>query len=61
MDRMKTGFTPPPAPFHHPAYESARDRDRREWQEEIARDSREFDVMRDRYAAARILESGWPV
>lgn len=44
----------------HPEYESPRDRDRAAFLDDLARDSREFQAVRDRLATARILESGWP-
>lgn len=44
----------------HPEYESPRDRDQRAYREELARDLREFQAIRDRVASARVLETGWP-
>ncbi|MBN9235113.1 MULTISPECIES: hypothetical protein [Phyllobacteriaceae] len=45
---------------HHPAYETPRERDRREFEEDLARECDFFRAQRTRLQSARVLESGWP-
>lgn len=44
----------------HPEFESARDLDRRDYRDEIAREIDHFDAMRASLSGRRILEGAWP-
>jgi hypothetical protein len=48
-------------PFQHPYYETPRQRQRRSFVDEIARELDRWAPMQARLASARILETGWPV
>jgi hypothetical protein len=48
--------------FQHPYYETARQRQRREFDPaEIARELDKWAPMQARVASARIIETGWPL